>query len=340
MTIKKHDYVIASATGNGRAPYLMKVLEASNGEVIGVVEKMCHIQGMRLTNTEKASNVMVNLGHNPPIGKVYGVDVSSRFCGRKTHDKAGTINFFYKPSKTVCLDLWKAFDKVYVILKKRGLEFLLDDIVWEIIPYNGEKYAGRFMKSKNEKVPDRIQLRPEILPASEYVELILHELGHSLHFNYAKSKKLNATWVRLFNTSIKVTAIKKEVSQTLLDALMAQEDPPSAFKGQLGEDEALAYKWVLRTIQSMHSLSVKELDLLFEADMREDVRKLWPIRSITRKELAPIISQYATTNYKETLAETFAYTLVGKKLPAPIVALLDKTIAYAKANKNPKGADE
>jgi hypothetical protein len=326
-----NDYVLAR---HGKKPYLGKVLEADSKEVIVQVEELCHVSALRIVNTLKTEEVILNIGPNPTSGKIYGVEVGTRFYGRKTHDTFGTINWFYRPSKQVTADLNVAFDKAFLILKKHKLEFLLDDIVWEILPYSNEMYCGMFLKSKNETRPNRIQIKPEIMPSSEYVYCIIHELMHHLHLSFVKSKKINANWIKMFNTSIKSVNITKKLSQELLDALMQQEDNVSTFKGQLSEDEALAYKDIIRTISRDHSITVKELDLLFEADLKDEIKSVWPMRDISRKELAPIVSLYATTKTVELVAEACSFYLVSRKLPKPIVDLVEKTISYAKANKN------
>jgi hypothetical protein len=333
VKISKDDYLIIV---NNKKEHLVRALEdspSSNDMVESILERMCHISSLRHTFTLDKKDLVLNLGPQPRAGKVYGQDVSSIFYKRKTHDDFGDINFFYKPDKNVVKDLWEAMGKTQSLLKKRGLEFLTDNIVWEVLPYHGEKFAGCFIKSKNDKIPDRIQIRPEIVPANMYIYVLTHELAHNLHFNYVTSKKLNALWLKLFNTSIKVSTVKKEVSAALLENLLAQEDPPSAFKGQLGEEEALAFKWIVRTISQGHNISIHDLDTLFEADMKEEIRKLWPIRTIPRKELAPIISDYATKSYRELFAEVYAFIMTGKKVPEPIVRLMDKSISYAKVNR-------
>lgn len=331
MRIAKGDYLVI---GIDSKKHLMRALtDVSDKTFEAVSEKMCHIQALRNTATMSTRDVVLNLGPNPAPGKVYGLDVSSLFCGRKVHDDIGTIQFFYKPDKQVVADLWAAFSKVNKILGKRGLDFLLRDISWEVIPHNGEKYAGMFTQGKGEKTPRRIQLRPDSLPATEFTYLILHEVAHNMHFNFVTSKKLNALWIRLFNTSIKPVSVTKEMSKSLLESMLSQEDVPSAFKGQLNEEQALAFKWVTRTISQVSQISLKELDTLFEADMRDDIKALWPIRTLHHKDLAPIVTAYATKSHKELFAESMAFHLTGKKLPEPITRLVEKTISHAKSNQ-------
>lgn len=328
--INKGDYVVAK---EDKKEYLARALETSTGEVACVLENKCHISSQRLTLTVQQKDIILNLGPTPHPGKIYGIDTHNLYYTKKSHDEFGMVYFFYKPEKQIVKDLWIAMDKVAKILHKRGLSFLLEDIIWEVMPRGNELYAGTYTRSKNDKILPRIQIRPEVMIATEYVYVLLHELGHHLHLAFATGKKLNALWLRLFNTSIRVATVKKEVSAALLDGLMSQEDPPSAYKGQLGEEEALAFRWIIRTISSVNALSIKDLDVLFEAEMKDDIRKLWPLRTLPRKELAPIISEYATKDVKETLAEAFAFTLTNKKMPEAIVKLVERTISYAKANR-------
>jgi hypothetical protein len=340
MKMRKGDYGIAKQD-QGK-DYLFKALADSDSRSVeAVLEKDCHVQGLRHTMTVALSDVVLNLGSDPHPGKVYGYDVGTLHRKRLTHDKFGDVHFFYRPDKQVLADLKESMDKVAERLKRQDLLFLLDNMIFEVLPYNGEKFAGRFLKSKNEKLPKRIQIRPEIMPASEYQYVWYHELGHNLHLDYCKpAKKLNASWLKLFNTSIRVDTIKKDKSQQLLDALIGGEEPPSDFKRGLDEEDALAFKWLIRTIQQVNGLSIQDLDILFEADMKDEVAKVWPVRNISHKELAPIVSDYATVNFKELFAECFAFYMVKKKLPEPIVKLMERSISYAKANRDKTKDDE
>jgi hypothetical protein len=338
IKVSKGDYFIAKREGG--KDYLAKALSDNDAKSVeSVLEKNCHIQGQRHTMTVELSDIILNLGPKPHAGKVYGQDVVALHRKRADHDVFGDIHFFYAPEKTVLVDLKDSMNKVAAKFKKTGLNFLFKDVVYEVMPYNGEKYAGQYMKGKNEKIPDRIQIRPEIMPASEYAYVWYHEFGHRMHLRFCPSKKLNATWLKLYSTSIKVESVRKDKSQQLLDMLMDGEEAPSNFKSGLDEEDALAFKWIVRTIQQVNGLSIKDLDTLFEAEMKEEIRKVWPVRNIPRKELAPIVSEYATVNVKELFAECFAFYMVGKKLPEPIVKLLEKSIAYAKANHD-KADDE
>lgn len=334
IRIKKGDYCVAKR--EGKKDFLFKALSDNDSKSVeAVVEKNSHIQGLRATLTVELSDVVLNLGPDPYPGKVYGHDVGTLHKKRMTHEKFGDVHWFYKPPKEVGKDLWASMDVVAAKLKKAGLEFLLWDQVYEVHPYHGEKYAGSYAKAKTDKIPDRTMIRPEIMPASEYAYVLQHELGHRLHLRFcAGATKLNANWLKAYNKSIKVVSVKKDKSQQLLDMLLDGEECPSSFKSGLDEEDALAFKWIIRTIGQINGLSIKDLDLLFEAEMKDEIRGVWPIRNLHRKELAPIISEYATVNVKELVAESFAFYMTGRKLPEAILKLVEKTIAYAKANKD------
>jgi hypothetical protein len=336
--MQKSEYaigVIKLKNGPKPTPFLFKVTGKSGNIVTGVLEKNCHIQSLRTTIEVATKDIIVNLGLNPHPGKAYGCDVSNLYSGRKEHDHFGTLHFFYKPDPDVGAALFSAYNKVYKVLKHNQLEFIVDPItcIWEVLPFHGEKYAGMYGRSRKPELrPHTLQIRPEIIPATEYPYVIYHELAHHLHAEYATGKKLNAAWIRAYNTSIKVEDIKREKSQELLNLLLAQEDRPSDFKSNLSEEDTVTYKWILRTIQRKHSLSIKELDLLFEAQYFDDIKEVWPVRGMSKTDLAPIVTEYGCKNYKELIAESIAYRLLGKKLPKTIEALVDKTFSYARAN--------
>lgn len=337
IKVRKGDYCIART--EGKKDYLFKALSDNDSKSVeAVVEKNSHIPGQRKTLTVELSDVILNLGSKPYPGKVYGYDVSALHYKRFDHSEFGMVHYFYKPSKDVLVDLNASMDKVAKRLKKQGLSFLLNDVLFEVYPYISGKYAGMFLKSKQEGVMDRVQIHPEIMPASEYAYIWFHELGHRLHLSFCTSKKLNATWLKLYMTSIKPQTVKKDTSQKLLDLLLDGEEAPSDFKRGLEEEDALAFKWIVRTIQQVNAVSLKDLDTLFEAEMKEEIRSVWPVRNIAHKELAPIVTEYATVNVKELFAEVFALYMVGKKLPDSIVKLMEKSISYAKANRE-KGND-
>jgi hypothetical protein len=333
----KGDYVIGQTVdGKTNKPFLFKVTGIHKGIVTGNLEKDTHIQTLRSTVEVPAKDIIaVLLGDEPHPGKAYGCDTTMIYRGRKTHEHFGALTWFYKPETEVGERVVKAFDKVYKILKQQRLEFTLqpESCVWEILPYTGEKYAGMYKRSrKPEDNPHRFQMRPECMQPTDYTYVIAHEWAHHLHSEFATGKKLNAAWVRLYNTSIKVEDIPKEKSQELLTSLLDQQDLPSDFRGQLDEDDAIAFKWIVKAIQQQHKISIKELDLLFDAEFKDDIKALWPISGVSKSDLEPVVSEYATKNVRELFADSVSFYLIGKSLPKTVTALVEKTLSYARSN--------
>ncbi len=332
IPVDKGDYVVAR-TEKYRKPFVMRVSTSDKKTIEGVMAKDAHIQELRKLVEIKHEEVIAVCGPNPPPGKAWGADMTNLYRGRKTHDKWGDLNWFYQPSKEVSRELMGGFDKAYRLLKKVGLGALAgeDGVVWEVLPYTKEKYSGMYIHSGREGVPCRYQIRPEIMPATEYPEIIAHEVGHRVHLEYLKSKKLNSEWIQMYRRSLSVVTVSKSTCEQLLEALMTGEDPPSAFKGQLEEDLVLPYKLILKYVSQIHGLSVREMDVLWDAGDKAVITDLWPTKSLSQKDLKPLVTEYATKNVRELIAESFAHHVVGKKLPKDVTKLIERTIAYAKA---------
>jgi hypothetical protein len=334
--MEANTYIIGRARGKETSRlFFGKVETVSKGIVYGTIEKNAHIKTLRAGFEVPVRDVLTVLGKEPHPGKVYGQDVGLRFTGRKTHDFFGPICFFYKPEKAVGEKLWAAFDEAARLLEKAKLP-QPDNAVWEIISAEIKaKWAGYYKHSNNpEKNPHRFSIRPESVPVTvgDMVYVILHEYAHYLHAHHATGSKLNARWVRLFNTSVKKQTIERQLSERLLRDLVNGAERPSDYRGQLEEEDRNAFNWILRSIKESRAVSLKELDLLFEAEYKEDIERLWPKVDLHKKDLKPVVSEYATVNYKELFAEAFAFHFTKRKLPEVVTKLVENTLAYAKAN--------
>ncbi|QDH83424.1 hypothetical protein [Achromobacter phage Motura] len=332
MQIKTSDYVLVKQA-NGK-PFLLKAEKVTSETVTGVVVKNCHIPGKKQVLDVPRSDCFANMGDEPEPGKAYGVDLEV-YRGRKDHHEFGIQNFFYKPKKDVTKQYLKMLDVASKKLKAAGFgKMLNDEIIWELYKHKGQKWAGFYYPRKGDTIPPRIKLYLEINGgvAKDYIGYVYHEFGHHLHSAYLmENTKMDARWIQLFNTSVKVVNINKSLCEQLLQALLDGETRPSKFKGDIEDDELkLAYQWVLRTIQQNHAISVRELDRLFEADFKSDIEALWPKHHIRKKDLEPIVSDYATTNYRELFAESFRMYMEGIKLPKNVHSLLEKTLTYIK----------
>jgi len=329
MKIKKDDYLVVKLSE--KTNFGCKVL--STGSPVQVIAiKNEHITDMRNIAEIDPKDIIINLGQDPAPGKVYGADFTFLYRGKKEHDQFGRINFFYKPRKEVVTSLMKGFNIVHKTLTKRGLEKVVNDnIVWEVEPYLQSKYAGRYIMHKNPDLPSIIKFAPEAVPASQYPYVILHELAHHLHLKYlVENPRLEARWIQLFNTSIKVLNISKETSLELLNLVLNSETLPSKLRSDLDDDLKLPYQWILRVIGTNHSITPHDLDKLALADMKDEIEKIWPKHSIKKKELAPVISEYACKSVRECFAEAVSFHLTGMKLPGNVVKLVEKSLSYIK----------
>jgi len=326
-----NQYVVARVrTKEGSKLVFGKVHELAKGIAYLTGAKDAHIPHLKTSYEVPVKEVVAVLNDNVPSGKIWGFDVDSCLKGKVPHDFFGDIAFFYKPTKEVKAKLITAFDDAAKVFTKAGFSFP-DECVWEIYsPETSGKWAGRYKHSKHpDKNPHRLQIAPEKHNDNLYV--ILHELAHHVDFSFLqKAPKLQAAWIRLYNTSIKPQTIRKDVSQSLLDLLIDGEDRPSDFKGQLEEEQRNAFNWIIRQIKADHSVGIFELDTLFEAQCKDEIKTLWPLRTLAKKELAPIVSEYATTNVKELIAESFSFYWTKKKLPSKVHDLVEKTLSYAK----------
>lgn len=314
-----------------------RVSRIVRGIAEGTIEKNQHLGGSHVKTFEiPLKSILVDLGTDPAFGSVYGFEVTNRFYKKKHHDYFGSICFMYHVDKEAARKIFGAFDRAAAILKKAGFVLPADKCVWQINHRETKgKWAGYYQHTTDtDKLPFQFAIKPESLPDSEFVYVVLHEVAHFLHKTALTGSKINARWIRLFNTSIKLKSFKRELMTSLLDELLAGEERPSDFKSGLDEEQTLAFNWALRVIRADHAVSVRELDILFEAEDKDEIRKLWPQRTIHKKDLSPVVSEYATKNYHELFAESIAFYLSKtKKLPQPIVNLVEKSLAFAKANQ-------
>ncbi|QBX06643.1 peptidase [Burkholderia phage BcepSaruman] len=332
MNVQKGDYIIGKVD---KKTHLIKVDSIHKGIASGLEQKDAHIPQLARMLEFNADSIIANLGPEPKPGRAFGCDTTRRYVGRKTHEHFQRLYWFYKPEGDAGERVVRAFDKAYKVLKKNGLDFIIqpETCVWEITPPNGERYAGMYKRSsKPEKNPHRLIIRPEVMEEKDWAYVIYHELaGHHLHYEFLTGSKLEGAWVKLYNRSVKVSVVKKEDCARILEDFLGQETRLSDYKGQLGEDDAEALKWILKAIKTNHKISLSEIDLLFAADYADDIRAIWPQR-VSRVDLEPLVTEYALKNYKELIAESIAWYLSGLQLPKDVTKLVEKTLAYVKAN--------
>lgn len=332
------EYVIASAGDSGKN-FLFKVSGVDQGIVVGTLEKDSHVRALRKTVEVPKKDIIVNLGRDPKPGKAYDCDLTALYKGRKTHDQWGTLFWFYKPNPEVGERIVKSFDKCARILKQQRLDFTIqpESSIWEIQKYKDEKYCGMYKHSRDpQKNPHRFIFRPEMVEPKDYAWVILHEHAHHLEREFMHSKSLRGQWVQLYNSTILVEDIDKKVCKDLLEQFLTQEALPSDFKGQLDEESALALKWILKHIKQQHKLSIKELDVLFDAGFKDDIREVWPVSGVSMNDLQPLVTDYATKSWRELWSESVSLHLTGVQLPKSVVNLVEKSLSHVRTQNDSK----
>lgn len=335
MRIQKGDVVVASLVENNydhKKTFLGKVLSANSSNRVTIAQcKNYHIPKLRVIHEglDGSQHIHLNLGSNPLMGDIYGHRISDVRRFKLEHDHLGDLHFFYRPEKDVKTALVKTGNIVNKRLSKIGLDKILgDEIVWEIKPFTGEKYAGMYYRSVKDGIPNRIQIFPEKMDIQDFPYVFLHELGHHIHLEYArKNDQLESRWLKVFNTTIEVLDVPKEESSRLLKTLLSGETVPSRFKGTLEDDDSKEYfKLIVGWISKAHSVSTRDLDTLFRTERFDEIEYLWPRKSVlSKRNLKPEVSEYGTKNVKELVAESIAFHLCGKKLPSKIEKLLKQT---------------
>lgn len=330
MKTRKGDYVVAQIEGS------KKFLA---GKVLSVEGSSARVLSIQTPHIKKhsvefpISSIKLNLGPDPLPGKVYGIDFTHLYRGKTEVPKMGLrLNWFYEPEADQRKSVERAFRIVYKKLKPLGLGFLLDDdnTVWEIQGHRGGKYSGMYLHPKAPMDPGRLQICPNKANAPDYPYIIAHELGHRLHFKYVQNSAINAQWLHLFSTSIKLVDIDKAKSKHFLELVLGSDVRPSILAKEMDEDDVLQYRWLLRYLSSSRSISGKDLDDLFVAQAFDDIKSVWPIKAIPKRELEPVLTEYGCKNVRELVAEAFAFYVLGKKIPKTINKLMEKTISIGK----------
>lgn len=346
IELKKNDYCIAEVAnrdsdGKDKGPkkmVLMKVTGHSKDglEVIGRVEHLPHIK--EVTVTPRTKDVVLRLGKYPKPGKVYGFDLGSLLIGSKEHPTFGELHFFTNPDEKSVDSLWNALDNVSEKLKKNGLLKVFElPCVYEVTPKHG-KYAGKYIHPANiEKSPGRIQISVgedvlENASIGNYTYVLAHEIGHLVHFQcLAEYPKLNAQWVELFSSTIGPRVVDSERCMELGKTVMSNvELGLKGFFSESDEDTKAELKLILKWIKEVKGITSKELDLLLQAETKSATKAFkaaWPVVDVVSKSLQPIITEYATQNFRETFAEAFAFYLCGKKLPEHVKELTEKSLS-------------
>jgi hypothetical protein len=314
----KHEYVVAKLESKNVLLRVDHIEE--NGELVCTIEKTRHREPESVTIKKK--EVVARLGSDPAYGKVHGVTVET-WKKEVSHLHFGTIDFFHLLPTEHEGRLLRAFDKVGNKLKSEGLNKFLPVNVE--VRYPSGKMAGkyRYTGKDREGHPDTLYAYPK--EEHEFTHLVFHEAAHGIWFRLFRNPKGRAAWVRAYHSYVTVTELTDSDIQNVIDAYL-KNDRPSDAKGQMSEEETSTFEAMLEYVKRVHSLTVKDLDTLF--DSQDDLSKYWPTTAETTiKEYE--ITEYAMKSPEELFAESFAFMMTGKKLPSKIQKLMEKSLSSA-----------
>jgi hypothetical protein len=335
----KGHYIIFSSKEGGKEFSLMRAnVLTKDGVVQGRLEHDPHI---RPTAVEcSLEDVVLDLGKTPKPGSVYGKDLS--FLYRKTLDipHLGDVHLFTSVPREVGQEFVSQAKGLYKTLKEMKLGFLLHSgIVWQVVSrHTAGKYSGMYRSGKTDKdgnvtSPPRITitLDEETLKTSSvdtYAYVLAHELGHALHFQSVKQiPELDAAWLDMYTNTVTPVKIPQSEVVSMRDELITSGATFSGFKSTLEEERTEAFKIIVSEIRRTSRLSLRELDTLTQTESSSDhVKRVWPNSSVYMSKLSPLITQYSLKNYHELFAESFAFHVLGKKLPKQLTSLLRRTL--------------
>jgi hypothetical protein len=339
----KGDYVIF-AEDETSPPILMRVNTTTrDGIVQGRWELDPHLKPVAVESP--LENCLVNLGPSPRPGTVYGKDLSFLYRKSVQVPDYGDMHIFTSISKEIRSAFKTGASEVASLLKKHGIaEILNSGIVWQLVSKKtAGNYAGWYQPSKLTKDgeasrPARISLTldEETLKSSSidnYSYVIAHELGHAVHLQTVKRiEGLDEKWLRLYTDTVTPVKVPQSEVLKMRDELISSGAPFSGFRSTLEEEKLDTFKVIVNEIRRTSRLSLRELDTLTQSeDAGDHIRRVWPASSVYLSKLSPLLTQYSLKNYHELFAETFAFYLLGKKLPSELSKLMERTLSKVRA---------
>lgn len=337
------DYVLFRGTPDSPI-HLMRVTAVKGDSIHGRLEKDPHIKPTPIELKE--DQVVLNLGKRPVSGRVYGHDLSFLYRRTKEVGPYGSVHLFTDVTEETWDKFLEGAREVYKKLKSNRLDFLLsEDLVWQVVSRETSgKWAGWFQSAKLNKEgelksPPRISITLDentLMESSlaSYAYVIAHELGHHLHFSYLKSHPKNdRQWMSVFTETVTPKPVHAEKVVELLEGFVSSRSSPSSFMGSLEDEDREAFRHILKEINRTSHLSPRELEALCQnEDTEAIIKRVWPRRTVLAK-LSPMISEYSLKNYHELFAETFAFWLLGRKIPERLKELMEQSVSLCRMSK-------
>lgn len=324
--MKKNDYLVVKTEDDKSTRYsLCQALKPLTEDVL-LVKLQQGIHYMMRTAEISKENIVVNLGQDPKKGFVYGCDLENLY--RKTNSDTGIdLHFFVKTDAATEKKAVEGMVKAQKILSKQKLDKVLEYPVIYEIWQKKSKWAGSFTPGKdNSKI--RLFVKYGQVDFSDYI--FLHEMAHAMDYYDLRDDELQAKWTRLYISSIKPSKIALAEARSMYKTLKTS-DSLSSWKATFDEDTKPKVNLIVKHIKQSHGIGAPELNALLKVQDFESIKSLWPNEDILSSELAPVITEYATKNLKECIAEGISLYLYGTKLPKSVTSLVEQTLALVRA---------
>lgn len=336
MQIQSGEYVITrhrSTTGRDQDA-LIKVKNVSGDTVFGRLEHDPHIHN-KLVEVS-VDSVIMNLGSKPHPGKVHGFDLTSLYRGAVDHPKFGDIHFFEKTKKEKREQLFASMTRVQKMYAKQGIDVTKLPILHEVHPRRG-KYAGMYHHSKDlSKHQSRISYFVDACNTDAEMDyMVAHELAHGTDFILIQpNKKACANWIKVYNASIATHSISRADNKALVHSFAGSEsESVREWVSSLGDELKEPARYALHYLRQVRGLSVRELDTLIATGDKDEIVRLWPkVEVDVRSPEKFLVTEYATKNVHELVAESLAFFVLGKTLPELVTTLVEKSFRLARIN--------
>lgn len=316
--MKVGDYVIFHNEAIDKKHNLLGKVEKLNPLL---VKMQPDVFGNQSTAEISRKEILCSVGAKPTSGHVYGVDLSNIYRTSVPLDKFGILHYYCAPEKSVRKAIKSAFAIAAKQLEKQKLYTVFDKQVNYSI--RSMRNAGMFYNGDEEKgIPYRIELDPTRTVLEDLPHCILHEIGH-FYFNQLDDD-WQFKWVNLYANYVKVERFTSKDMKALRDNFVHSGLSFVEFRKELDEPEQSYFKLVQRHLQKCFKINPKQLQGLYEENP-EVVLSKFPTSSL-KVDYETLVSEYATKNYHELFAESFAFYLEGKSLPKVISKLIVNTI--------------
>jgi hypothetical protein len=297
-------------------PVLLRGKEYDKKASTGYIESSLYdAEGTPTTMTFEAREVVANLGKRPTTGTAFGVKVEPFIKAHDTNSFGRVLQFIEMPEEFEKRLLKRGF-KCWKQMKERGLGDIKFQL--EFRPKKG-KWAGTYYP-RRAPLPV-MDIRPDVQWSDMDIDLVYyHEMGHAVYFQKL-SEKGRTRWVNKYHDLVTIREAGNQELLTMRQDLVDHGDVKT-FAKELDDEGKETFKSVLKYIKNVHKLTAQQINGMIHTG--DEIKHLWP--DITHMGTPEVyLTEYATVDAEELAAEAFSLYMVGKKIPADLKVLIEKT---------------